>query len=135
MMRRVRRGNAAVEFALTLPLLLAIVSAILDYGWYLTQSGNVMQAVREGARLGATIDQEDGPDSEAIDHATASLRALGVPCDTATACNVEATILTVGGLDAITVTAEISYEPLMGIVPTPALLQGSMTMALEDQSS
>ncbi len=128
---RGRRGNAAVEFALTLPLLLAVVSAILDYGWYLTQSGSVMHAVREGARMGATIDQDDGPEGEATDQTEAALRGLGITCEDG--CSVEATLGEVAGLTSITVRAEVGFEPLMGIVPTPANLLGSMTMALEDQ--
>ena len=132
-MRGARRGNAAVEFALTLPLLLAIVSAILDYGWYLTQSGNVMHAVREGVRMGATIPQDDGPEAEAVDQTESALRGLGIACDGG-GCQVEAQLGTVGGLDSITVDAEIAFSPLLGIVPTPGTLQGSMTMALGDQS-
>jgi hypothetical protein len=128
-----RRGNAAVEFAMTLPLLLLIVSAILDYGWYLTQAANVMHSVREGARYGVTLSQEDGPDAGAVDQTEAALRALGIDCGGLATCSVNATLGFTGGLNSLEVQAEIVYVPLMGIVPTPSVLQGSMTMALEDQ--
>ena len=128
-----RRGNAAVEFAMTLPLLLLIVSAILDYGWYLSQAANVMHSVREGARYGATLAQDDSPDSGAVDQTEAALRALGIDCGGLATCSVNASIGFTGGLNSLEVQAEIAYVPLMGIVPTPSVVQGSMTMALEDQ--
>jgi hypothetical protein len=31
------------------------------------------------------------------------------------------------------VTASVAYEPVVGLVPTPDLLAGTMTMALEGQ--
>ncbi len=45
-------GVAAMEFALIAPVLLLIVFATIEYGWYLTQSIVVNNAVAEGARAG-----------------------------------------------------------------------------------
>ncbi len=55
-----RRGNAAVEFALVLPLLLTLLLGMIDYGYvYFTQL-TLTNAAREGARVGVTrINQED----------------------------------------------------------------------------
>ena len=58
--RRVRRGNswrsdrgaAAVEFALVVPLLLALLCGILDYGIWFENAISARQGVREGARQG-----------------------------------------------------------------------------------
>ena len=46
-------GAAAVEFALVVPLLLALVLGIIDYGLWFNDSLNLRQGVREGARAGS----------------------------------------------------------------------------------
>ena len=47
------RGAALVEFALVVPLLMAIMCIMIDYGLALYTLNNVTSAVREGARFGA----------------------------------------------------------------------------------
>ena len=51
--RRPPRGNALVEFALVLPLFLTIVLAAIDWGWYFTVREVVVNATRQGARIGS----------------------------------------------------------------------------------
>lgn len=48
--RRTDRGAAAVEFALVLPVLLALVFGILDYGRLFYDSIGIRQGAREAAR-------------------------------------------------------------------------------------
>jgi len=48
------RGNAMVEFAIVLPLLLILVFGIIDFGRALYTANNLTAAVREGARLAST---------------------------------------------------------------------------------
>jgi len=66
-----QRGQALVEFALVLPLLLIVVFITVDFGVGLTRWIAITNAAREGARLGAvgaaegairqkTIDTSDG---------------------------------------------------------------------------
>ena len=43
-------GAAAVEFALVLPLLIALLFGILQFGWYFFVANNASSAAREGAR-------------------------------------------------------------------------------------
>jgi Flp pilus assembly protein TadG len=45
-------GNAIIELALTLPLLLAIVMGIFDFGFMFQRYEVVTNAAREGARVG-----------------------------------------------------------------------------------
>lgn len=127
-----RRGAAAVEFALTAPLLLLILSAVLDYGWYLSRMAAVLQSVREGARIGSRTDQAEGPEAAAVVSTEATLVSMGVPCETVN-CDVTATMGVLADMDTITVEAEVEYLPLMGMVPTPALVKAHMLMAMEDQ--
>lgn len=49
-----QRGTALVEFALVLPLLLVLVMGIIDFGRAYQTQIMLTNAVREGARLGAT---------------------------------------------------------------------------------
>jgi Flp pilus assembly protein TadG len=48
------RGAAAVEFALLLPLLLLLISGLIDFGRALNAQITLTQAAREGVRLAAT---------------------------------------------------------------------------------
>src|SRR5687767_1529350 len=59
---RRQRGAAAVEFALVLPLLMALVLGAIDFGYYFFVDQIVTNAAREGARAG-TLHEEDDDDS------------------------------------------------------------------------
>jgi Flp pilus assembly protein TadG len=61
--RRDRRGQALVEFALVVPLLLIMVMAIIDFGraWNLHQT--ITDAAREGARTAVIFDPDVTQDS------------------------------------------------------------------------
>jgi Flp pilus assembly protein TadG len=48
-----RRGAAAVEFALVLPLLLALLFGIMEFGLVFKDQLAVLQAAREGSRIAA----------------------------------------------------------------------------------
>lgn len=50
-----QRGVAAVEFALVLPLLLAVMLAVIELGLMLYNQAVITQASREGARYGIVL--------------------------------------------------------------------------------
>ena len=127
-----RRGAAAVEFALTLPVVLVIATAILDYSWFLNRSADVLTAVREGTRHGATIEQDDDPGAEAVTHTEAALNGYGFTCSGS--CSVNAFVGEVDGMATVSVQATVPYEPIVGLVPTPENMGATLVMALEDQS-
>jgi len=58
--RHPARGGAAVEFALVLPLFMALVMGALDYGWFFYSSQVVTNASREAARSGTLVDPNGG---------------------------------------------------------------------------
>jgi TadE-like protein len=106
-MRRIvapRRGQALVEFALALPVLLVIFMGLFDFGRAVFAYNSVSNAAREGARV-AIVDQTV---------------VGGVPAGATEAAN-QATAL---GLDPADVTqVQVSYlmPDLSGACPTRSL--------------
>lgn len=73
---RSERGAAAVEFAVVLPVLLAIVFGAIDWGYYFFVREIVVNAAREGARVGTLqIAAPATPEGEAKAAADAYLSA------------------------------------------------------------
>ena len=58
---RARRGGNAIEFALLLPVFIAVISFIFEYGWYFFVRANAMSAVQAGCRAGAVVPPDDVP--------------------------------------------------------------------------
>lgn len=122
-MRRGERGQAAVEVALVLPLVVALALALLQLGLVVRDQLLVLHAAREGAREAAVRD-EPGAARAAAAHATAlggdrltvRLKERGPP----------------GG----TVTVEVSYRsptdlPLVGPLLGDVTVRASATMRVE----
>src|SRR5262249_23270313 len=76
------RGGAAVEFALVLPLFMALVMGALDYGWFFFSSQVVTNAAREGARAATLANAGDSSaaTSNAKSVALAYMTGNGVHC-------------------------------------------------------
>ena len=62
--RRTERGQAIVELALTLPLLLLVVLGIFDFGLMFQRFEIVTNAAREGARVAVLPDYTDPHQAE-----------------------------------------------------------------------
>jgi len=50
-LRKREQGQALVEFAIVLPILLMVVCGIIDFGWLFYNQLSVQNACREGARF------------------------------------------------------------------------------------
>ena len=121
---REERGAALVEFALVLPLLMAILMGILDYGYVYYVRLTMTNAAREGARVGATRDADVAPDA-AETAAQTYLASAGITA------SVTATTPT-DVAPAVTVVVTISpFTPLVGFVPAPASMEVSASMRWE----
>src|SRR5881397_2105291 len=59
-MRRERRGNAILEFALSLGLLLSALAGVWEFGYTFYLYNNLESAVRNGARYGSLADYDGG---------------------------------------------------------------------------
>lgn len=122
--QRARRGSAATEFALLLPVVFGIVTITVDVGWYLWRHSDVLEAAREGARHGgAMIENVAGTaapneldiETDAMNHARAVLGAQGAPCNTGCTVTADARTDTLTGYRLLTVTVSYPYTPIVGI--------------------
>jgi Flp pilus assembly protein TadG len=116
-------GTAAIEFGLTLPLLMIVLVGILDYGQIHFTRLTMTNAAREGARVGVTL--KDDAQAAAIAATQAYL----------TQARVTATVTATAPTQAsptVTVTVTIDpYKPLIGLIPTPGRLWVSASMRWE----
>jgi Flp pilus assembly protein TadG len=131
-----QQGQAVIELALTLPLLLLIVFGIFDFGLMLQRYEIVTNAAREGARVGVLPDYTDAQAAtRALDYLNAGgldvpTRACGVAISPATvgtrcAAAVPSTATITGSsppkvVNQITVTVEYDHEhvfvgPILGL--------------------
>ena len=62
-MRKSEKGQAMVEMALVLPILLILLGGIIDFGWLFYNQLALTNAAREGARY-AAIHHHNSPDWE-----------------------------------------------------------------------
>lgn len=127
---RSRRGANAIEFALTFPVFLVIISFTFDYGWYFFHKALISDALRQAVRIGSiqkqSIDEVNAGlglcaacTTVARDAAVQRLGALGY---TVTAADVTPAVSAIGGRCALTIAptaAAIPHAPLMGLMPVP----------------
>ncbi|MCB9758330.1 MAG: pilus assembly protein [Alphaproteobacteria bacterium] len=130
-----RRGASAIEFGLTLPVLLIICSAVIEYGMVFFQQSALIGAARDGTRYGATVDTDDDPEGEAEDRAREVLTGYGLDCSNALTCDVTAELDFDGTNNFwfLRVSIERVYEPVLDLLPTPNYVRAEMVMLIEDQ--
>ena len=114
------KGQAMVEFALCLPLVLMILGAIIDFGWVFMHELTLSTAVREGARV-AVINVSDGT---YIDKAKEKVEDTASICNNGTlTVNVTPTNHTNPGEGGIEVSAVYDLQML---TPMAKLIFGGM---------
>jgi hypothetical protein len=129
-------GGAAVEFALILPLFLAVLFGIIDYGWYFYQRYALDAAIHDGIRYGVTFASASAWTS-AKTQATTDLSATGSPINPAslTWLPILPTSPVSGTVpyEVLTFGAQLAFKPLVGFVPLPTTVKCQMVMLLEKQ--
>lgn len=135
---RDRRGAAAIEFGLWMPVLTALLTGIIDVSWYLSRYHNVVRAARDGARFAVSIVEDNNTlkgseiESEAVEHSVFLLNGVGMPC--ADGCLVAGDYdPSPGGNAFIEVSVTYPYQPLIGLVPLPTTMTSTFTMLCQDQ--
>jgi len=129
---RTRRGLAAVEMALVLPLLLTLIFGMIEYGWMFLKSQQITNAARQGARVAARADATTGHALTSIAEAMADA-GLAESDYLITVTPADVTGLDSGQLFSVAISVPYDEIRLLGLpfVPTPASLQASTTMARE----
>jgi len=120
-----------------MPMFLALVCGVIDYGWYFYQRYALAAAIRDGIRSGLSVLSTATPDS----WTTAKLRAIDVLTRTNTIPTPAISVIwgpTTGQYTgvtpnrALTLSAQYNFVPLIGFVPLPSTpMKYSMTMLLE----
>jgi Flp pilus assembly protein TadG len=132
---RTRQGASAVEFALTLPVLTTLFAAVMEYGWMFWQQQAILNAVRDGVRVGVATSQADDPETVAEGRAETSVEGFGLACDGTTDCVTTGTMTDVDGYDYLNLEMRYAYTPLTGgLLPVPDFIVARMVMCMEDQA-
>lgn len=134
-----RRGASAMEFGLTLPVLLLFMGGICEYGLLFNEYLGVISSARNGARWGANWNVDTGETvDEAILRVRESLPLVGLSCtedeENAGDCFVTAELVDIGGYDAVELQVGVDYDPIMGgLIPVPPQLSHESVMVLAQQ--
>ncbi len=139
-----RRGTAAVEAALMMPLIVLMTFALIKYGWLYVKVQQINNAARHGARVAVRADSTNGEVQAEIAALMASVWPEGAGPPPANWYSVTFEPLDVDGLPTgtiatITIAADYAGTPLdiisMPLVPVPARIGGTASMAKEGVGS
>ena len=132
-----RRGANAVEFALLLPVFVAVLGGSMEMGWLMFQHGAVRTAVTQGCRAAAMldpgIDEGDlgGVISAAETHILTRYAANGGACD---ACSASASAMGTVPMRSLQCSLNAPYTSLttwVGLMPST--LSSSVMARMEYQ--
>lgn len=119
---RARRGSAAIEFGLVLPVLLAVFGAVIELSLYISTLHRVSRVARDSARVGSVI--IEGPSPTGIDikaaaesHALLALDGAGLPCDAGCTVTTDWDLDANGDWYFITVDVTYPYKGMTGFMP------------------
>jgi len=128
---RNRRAANAIEFALTFPVVLLMMGAVMDWGWYFSQQMQLSAAVRDAARVGAMTSREAGPAQAAEQRLMTQIAADGHRGQVYLDVRVEGATSD----QSLHVGVAIPYKGPLGLVPVPKQIKASQSLRLEDQAS
>jgi Flp pilus assembly protein TadG len=130
-----RRGGAAVEFAITLPVLTFLLLMTFEYAWYYSQRGFVLNSVRDATRYAIL---QDVSQMKTVADARLKYILKGYSIDCAKRkCAVETVYKKANGtsipVNTLRVWISIDYKAMSGFVPVPKTIWGDITMATDQQ--
>jgi hypothetical protein len=135
-----RRGSNTIEFALILPLFLALIAVTFEYGFYFFMRATVAQSVREGCRSGSVVahDENPGPQETAeqgIARGMASTNFMGADCESVDddRCTVSVSFSGSSPSELIVCTMEVAYGGITGAIPVPEQISYSSFSMMEVQ--
>ncbi len=122
-----RRGGAAVEFGLLALPLLAILTGVIDYGWFFATQHVLQNATHHAARAAATTPQGLDPVVAAQEAARVRWAQLGLRGD------IDVSAVTSGDPQVVEVSVSRSAPYLVGLVPVPPIAQVTVRRRMEEQ--
>lgn len=122
-----RRGGNVIEFALIAPILFALLTGIIDYGWNFAIRSVASASARAGARAGAVTPQDQTPDTAALTGATDHWTGTGLP--------LTPTIVAfrTGSPEVMVVRVRVDLASLIGFVIGPSAIEVTAIQRMEDQ--
>ena len=115
-----RRGNAAIEFALILPVFFLLLIGMFEMSWMFFQRASVIAATREGCRSAAVIPDKAFQQAYAQTKIDENLSRYGINCGGAQACDIPAP--TFDGLvprETMRCEVTVEFRSLTGLIPVP----------------
>lgn len=134
---RGRRASAAVEFTLTVVILLAVFLGIVELSLLMSRTYKVSRAARDACRTASGVIEGVDPTGDeieavAVDHARFVLDAAGITC--AEGCEVQAEWFERDGWMMVRVVVDVPYDPFTSLLPVlPLTTHGEFTMLTQQQ--
>jgi len=137
---RSRRGANTIEFALLLPIFVAVIAFSFEYSYYFFMRATAMDAVRQGCRTGAVVPPQGARDpadaaSDAIKNNMSGSGFFGINCLTPSDDRCEVSVSQDGEVPSQTLTCSIamSYPSMTGLIPVPPTVEARSVQLLEIQ--
>ncbi len=128
---RSRRGNSAVEFALTLPILVLLLAGVIDLGQFMFLNDALVNAVSQGARAGAMANEDATPTPEdplAIAEEVTEETWAASEVDGVLTVVASTWVDTADGAAHVRVTGTVPFTGLFGILTLPASVSYESTV-------
>ena len=137
---RRRRGSNTIEFALLLPVFVAVIAFAFEYSYYFYMRATAMNAVRTGCRVGAVIPPESAhsPSSTAEDAIKDNMSSMGffnIDCTALDDDRCEISVSEDGDIPTQTLTCSMAmaYPSITGLIPVPSSVEARSVQLLEIQ--
>ena len=122
---RRRRGVSIVEFVLTLPIVIGLLLATLEFGWYFSRLAALDSVIYDAVRVGGFQATRTRAVIATEEAAQTMLEDVGFNCNSG--CNLRATTYTEGGVLLVEMEASVPYDQLTNVLPTSGGLLGFVT--------
>jgi len=135
--RRSRGGSNALEFGLTMPVLIVMIMGLIDYGWFFLSQALIVNALREAVRYGSLQTPSDTDDSGECtrcisETATQAVYLLSKYNVDVSKADVTPTIIGISGTCALSLQPDIPFTPIVGLVTTPTQFDVDTVMFLQN---
>jgi hypothetical protein len=138
--RRRRRGSGALEFALTLPFLLAVLLGIVELSMLMHRHYVISRSARDACRVASGVVEGMEPtgaliEAAALDHARFALQSADLDCDLLR-CELLADWHDEDGRMLLTVEVSVPYTPVTRLFPlVPDETRRRFTMLTRQQAA